>query len=81
LEPLEEGECYQGDLVGLRAIDEGGRAIGTVEEVWNTGPVPNLVIRGPDDLELLIPLVDEFVPAVDLDAGTVVVRTLQFTES
>ena len=80
LEPLEDGECYQGDLVGLKAIDERGRAIGTVEEIWNTGPVPNLVIRGPDDLELLIPLVDEFVPTVDLDAGTVVIRTLQFTE-
>ena len=80
LEPLEDGECYQGDLVGLKAIDEQGRVIGTVEEVWNTGPVPNLVIRGPTDLELLIPLVDEFVPNVDLDAGTVVIRKLQFNE-
>jgi len=42
--------------------------------------VPNLVIRGPTDLELLIPLVDEFVPNVDLDAGTVVIRKLQFNE-
>ena len=45
LEPPAEGEYFQGDLVGLTAVDEAGQELGKVVEIWNTGEVPNLVIR------------------------------------
>ena len=74
LEAPAEGEFFQGDLVGLAALDEQGLALGTVEEIWNTGPVPNLVVRGGPGGELLVPFADEFVVKVDLQARTVVMR-------
>ena len=77
---LGEGEYFQGDLVGMRAVDEAGAELGEVAEVWNTGPVPNLVIRSADKPELIIPFIDEFVPLVDTERNTVVIRPLQFKE-
>jgi 16S rRNA processing protein RimM len=73
LQPPAEGEYFQGDLVGLEAITEDGARLGRVEEIWSTGPVPNLVIREGDQ-EVLVPFADEFVPEVRLAQGQVVVR-------
>ncbi|RKH11234.1 16S rRNA processing protein RimM [Corallococcus sp. CA053C] len=80
LEPPEEGEFFQGDLVGLAAVDEQGAALGTVEEVWATGEVPNLVIRTPGRPELVVPFADEFVPSVDIAAGRIVIRPPEYLE-
>lgn len=74
LDEPADGEFFQGDLVGLAAVDEQGAPLGTVEEVWNTGPVPNLVVRGGPAGELLIPFADDFVVKVDLAARTVVMK-------
>ena len=68
------------DLVGLKAFDEAGIELGVVAEVWSTGPVPNLVIRGPAVGELMVPFVDEFVPKVELEAGRVTIRKPEYVE-
>lgn len=75
-----EGEFFQGDLIGLTAHDEQGGVLGKVEEVWETGPVPNLVIRAEGKEELVVPFVDEFVPTVELAAGRIVVRPPEYLE-
>ena len=80
LQPPAEGECFQGDLIGLEAVDEAGLSLGKVEEIWNTGPVPILVIRGPDRPELLVPFVDDFIRTVDLAAGRVVLHPPELLE-
>lgn len=80
LEAPAEGEFFQGDLVGLEAVDEAGRVLGRVEEVWSTGPVPNLVIRGEGREELLIPFADDFVLLVDTAAGRLTVRPPEYEE-
>jgi 16S rRNA processing protein RimM len=80
LEPPADGEFFQGDLVGLAAFDPSGAALGTVEEIWNSGPVPNLVIRGGPRGELMVPFVDEFVPQVDLEHRRCVVKPMELEE-
>jgi 16S rRNA processing protein RimM len=80
LEAPAEGEFFQGDLVGLTAVTEQGEELGQVAEVWNTGEVPNLVIRRPGGEELIVPFADDFVPSVDLEKGRLVVRPLEYTE-
>jgi 16S rRNA processing protein RimM len=79
LEPPAEGEFFQGDLVGLRALSPQGTPLGRVEAVWNAGPVPTLVIRGEAG-ELLVPFADDFVPVVDLEAGVIHVRPPEMLE-
>src|SRR5262249_58251503 len=71
LPPPEEGEWFQGDLVGLEARTPEGVPLGRVTEIWNTGPVPNLVIEGPGPEPLVVPFVDEFVPEGGGQAGGV----------
>jgi 16S rRNA processing protein RimM len=80
LEPPAEGEFFQGDLVGLTAVDESGAELGRVEELWATGEVPNLVIRAPNKPELVVPFADEFVPSVDIAAGRIVIRPPEYVE-
>ncbi len=82
LEPPAEGEYFLGDLMGLTAVDESGRELGKVVEIWETGEVPNLVIRGNGVKgELAVPFADEFVPTVELEAGRLVVRPPEYIEA
>jgi 16S rRNA processing protein RimM len=80
LPPPEDGEWFQGDLVGLEARTPDGVPLGRVTEIWNTGPVPNLVIEGTGPEQLVVPFVDEFVPEVDIQAGVLVVRPPEMLE-
>jgi 16S rRNA processing protein RimM len=79
IDPPADGEYFQGDLVGLAAVAEDGRPLGKVEEIWNTGEVPTLVIRRPGE-ELLVPFADDFVGEVDVERGRIVVRPPELTE-
>ncbi|QDE90449.1 16S rRNA processing protein RimM [Myxococcus xanthus] len=81
LEPPAEGEFFQGDLVGLEAVDANGNALGRVEEIWTTGEVPNLVIRASGREELVVPFADEFVPTVDLEARRIVIHPPEYVEA
>jgi 16S rRNA processing protein RimM len=74
LPPPAEGEWFQGDLVGLVAFTPEGARLGPVREIWNTGPVPNLVIETEGPEPLVVPFVDDFVPEVDVPGGRLVVR-------
>lgn len=80
LPPPAEGEWFQGDLVGLEARTPEGAPLGKVTEIWNTGPVPVLVVEGGGPEPLMIPFVDEFVPEVDVQAGVLVVRPPEMLE-
>lgn len=80
LVPPAEGEYFQGDLVGLTAVDEAGQELGKVVELWATGEVPNLVIRGPGKPELIVPFADEFVPTVDIPGRKIVIRPPEYVE-
>ncbi len=76
----EEDEFFQGDLIGLSAVDEQGTAVGKVEAVWNHGPTPTLVIRTSSGGEELLPFVDDFVIDVLPDEGRVVIRLPEYVD-
>lgn len=80
LEPPAEGEFFHGDLVGLEAFTPEGKRLGVVEEVWSTGPVPNLCIRDGKE-ELLVPFAEEFVPKVELEAKRVTIIPPSYDEA
>jgi len=72
LEPLADGEYLCADLVGCEVRHETGAALGTVREVFSAGASDVLVVVA-DDGERLIPLVDDWVLSVDLEARRIVV--------
>jgi 16S rRNA processing protein RimM len=67
-----EDEFYAGDLIGLAVEDASGKGYGKVADVQDYGAGPLLAIEGgerPFDL----PFADDFVPAVDMKGGKIVI--------
>ena len=58
LPPLEDGEYYHADLIGLPCLDEGGKSLGTVVAVENFGAGDLLEVERPNGKRSLIPFRD-----------------------
>ena len=69
LPPLEEGEYYHADLIGLPAVDAQGTAVGSVVAVENYGAGDLLEIETADGKRSLIPFRDGIA---DLEDGRIV---------
>jgi 16S rRNA processing protein RimM len=75
LDAPDEDEFYVADLVGMSAVDDTGRMVGTVTETFENPAHEVLVIRESENSpELYVPFTLEHVPEVDLEAGRLVVR-------
>ena len=62
LAPLEDGEYYHADLIGLAAVSEAGEALGTVVAVENFGAGDILEIERPDGKRFMVPMTEAAVP-------------------
>lgn len=76
LPPLEEGEYYHVDLLGLPAVSNAGAALGKVVAIDNYGAGDVLEIERPDGKRFMVPMRPEAVPEWDaerlvIDAGFV----------
>jgi len=71
--PQDPDEFYDHQLVGLRVITTAGDEVGEVAEVLHLPAQDVLAIKRTDGVEVLVPFVQELVPAVDLDRGSVTV--------
>jgi 16S rRNA processing protein RimM len=75
LDSTEEGEFYVADLVGLTAVSEAGKVLGTVADTFETAAHELLVVREEKSRQdLYLPFTMEHVPLVDLQTGRIVVR-------
>ena len=72
--PLDEGEYYVFDIVGLTVYDEEGSVLGTVENVLRTGSNDVYAVRAADGREILIPALRAVVLAIDVPGGRMTVR-------
>jgi 16S rRNA processing protein RimM len=66
-----EGSMYWVDLVGLEVVDAGGKSLGKVEGLFETGDTSVLVVKGAG--QTLIPFVPEYVKSVDRDSKRITV--------
>ena len=79
LPPLDDGEAYLHDLIGLKVVqaDESGKAtavtLGKVTNVFD-GAQLLLEVSLPGAVPVLLPDVEEFVLSVDVPAGLILVR-------
>ncbi len=73
--PLEEGEYYHFQLIGVRVETESGEWLGQVVKVLETGANDVYVVRGPWG-EVLLPAVDNVVLELDLESKRMVVHLL-----
>ena len=73
--PLSEGEYFISDLIGVTAVTEDGKVLGKVTEILSRPGGDILVIEG--EREILVPLVNEFVIARDMDGGRITLRLIE----
>ncbi len=74
--PLEEGEYYEHQILGLEVYAAGGECLGSIVEILYTGANEVYVVRGPAPgrREILIPAIESVVLEVDLAAGRLTVE-------
>ena len=73
--PLEEGEYFLFQVVGLAVETVGGSQLGTVTEVIETGANNVFVVKGPQG-EILIPDIPDVVSDIDFEQKRMVVDPL-----
>ena len=73
--PLEEGEYYHFQLVGVRVETESGEWLGQVVQVIKTGANDVYIVRGPRG-EVLLPAIDDVVLDLDLESKRMMVHLL-----
>ena len=76
LPPLEDGQFYCYQLIGLEVVAESGEAIGTVQDVLATAGNDVLGVRDGSK-ERMIPMVDRLIGDIDLDRRTIVVHAIE----
>jgi len=76
LPPLEAGEWYLHQVLGLEVVTDRGELLGVLVEVFETGANDVFVVRRPDGREVLLPDTDEVVRAVDFDRRQMTVHLL-----
>jgi 16S rRNA processing protein RimM len=75
LPPLQDGEYYLCDLVGLEVKGPAG-SVGRVLEVQMYPSVDSIVIEAPAGERLELPLLAEWLERVDVPAGCITLRSI-----
>jgi 16S rRNA processing protein RimM len=76
LPPLEEGEYYWNDILGMRVVTEKGKDVGKVTEILPTGSNDVYVVQ-KGGKEFLIPATKDVIMSIDTEARTMVIRPLK----
>ena len=70
-----EGEHYWVDLIGLEVVDLGGKSLGKVNGLFESGETDVLVVKGKDgEKEYMIPFIAMYVKDVDRGAKRITVE-------
>ncbi|PSQ96509.1 MAG: 16S rRNA processing protein RimM [Bacteroidetes bacterium SW_11_64_17] len=74
---LEDGELFAHELIGWDVVAEDGTALGTVANLMQMPGQDMLVVRGPENEEMMIPVVEDFIVGLDDDEGCITVRLIE----
>lgn len=77
--PLEEGEFYEHQIVGLEVWTSAGEHLGQVEEILYTGANEVYVVRNahPGRAEILLPAIEDVILEIDPQARRLVVELIE----
>jgi len=67
LPPLEEGEYYHSDLIGLPCVSMEGEALGRVVAIDNFGAGDVIEVERPDGKRFMVPMNADAVPEWDAE--------------
>ena len=74
--PLEEGEYFICDLIGMKVVSDEGEELGILEDVLQTGANDVYSVKDTQGKEILIPVIDDCVLDINTDEGKILVHLL-----
>ncbi len=69
--PLEEGEVFYHDLLGMEVVTLDGTPLGKVKEVYEVRPADLLEVEGPEKT-IMIPYISQMVHSVSVEENRIV---------
>lgn len=78
--PLEEGEFYVADLIGLDVVKEDDSPYGRLVDVMETGANDVYVIERSDGKEVLVPAIRQCILDTDIEKGIMKIHLLEGLE-
>jgi len=79
--PLEEGEYFIPDLLGLKVVTDDGRELGVIKDVIETGANNVYDVQNEDGARILIPAIPQCILEVRLEEGDMTVHLLPGLEN
>ena len=75
--PLEEGEFFIADLIGLKVFLDTGEELGILEDIYNTGSKDIYVVKDKLGKSYLLPYIDDVIKKIDLDNSKIIVHIIK----
>ena len=75
--PLEEGEYFIADLLGLEVYLDTGEKLGILEDIFNTGSNDIYVVKNELGKQFLLPYIDEVIKNIDLENSKITVHLIE----
>lgn len=67
--PLEEGEYYSFDIIGLQVINQDDEILGEITEILKTGSNDVYITKATDGRQILLPALKKIVTEINLEEG------------
>ena len=75
--PLEDGEVYLFQLIGMRVVLEDGTDIGEIIDIAETGGNDNYIVKSATLGDFAIPAIPQVVLKIDTEKQQVVIRVME----
>ncbi|MBC7959657.1 MAG: 16S rRNA processing protein RimM [Vallitaleaceae bacterium] len=75
--PLEEGEFYISDLMGIEVYDEAGQKLGPIKDIIFTGSNEVYVVDDGSKNGLLLPAIKQCIKSIDINQHKMIVTVLE----
>ena len=75
--PLEEGQYFIADLIGLDVYLDTGEKLGVLEDIYNTGSSDIYVVKNELGKQFLLPYIDEVIKKIDVEEGKITVHIIE----
>lgn len=75
--PLEEGEYFVADMIGMDVQTDDGVLFGTLKDVIETGANDVYAIASPVHGEVLVPAIRECVLDIDIEQGMMTIHLME----
>ena len=75
-EPLEDGNYYIVDMIGIEVYSDKGELLGNLEDIFNTGSNDIYVVKDNQGKQILLPAISEVIKQIDIEKRKITVHLL-----